>query len=946
MKQIFFKLGSVISKSPFKVLLISLVIFGVMIAGASQMQMATGNDTLVQTTNPVYISNEKMESTFGGDSVLILLEAKNPDDLLLLANIKTLYEIEEEMSYQKNVFSIMSPASMVKEITKKQSEELIKQVSNMKDGLSTMGTNMIDLANQLDKIDMKDPAIMLEKLNQLNGLTDKFDQLANGQNQVAINVGNLGIGLNETSTGLASISNQLKALAQGQPKNLATTLLTLSTKISETSKGLSTMSTNTNSIQQGAASTSSALRDIKGSLEKELTQIKGGFSNAMSPSQLKEMSTNFTMMGNQLVKLSEGLTMITDKSGMMKPTLITTQEELDFILYDEKGELKSLFNDVIINENQAMMVVKLQGNLTDNEKDEATASLQLVLEDAEFEGVTTIVSGKTVLDSALKTEMKSSMMSMIALAVLIMFGVLALIFKVKWRMLSLAVVFVSVLATLGFMGWVNVPITMVSMAVFPILIGLGIDYSIQFHNRYEEEQSIIKTVTHIGKAVAIAVFATVLGFISLYASPVPMIQDFGKMLTLGVIISFLGSLVLLLPILKIGKIVNQNNEKVVQEKEKKESVISKSLKKLTALTTKFGTLIIVFFIGAAGAGFYVDQYVGVETNIETFMPVDLPALNDIHTIRDAVMSTDQIAVYLEDDDVLTQENLEWMSNTTTALLNDYPNEIVSIKSLDSLISTMSVNESLTYQEKMDALTNIPIKQQSNFISEDHQEALMILNVQPLSSEDTKALIANIEADLENNNIQATLTGKTVLDVEMVEGLTSGRITMTLLGLGLVFGALLLIYRNLFKALIPLIPVVIIIGISSGLMYLLGIDFTPITATLGALVLGMGTEMTVMVLERYLEERNQNQPKKEAISKAVSQIGKAILASGLTTLGGFSVLMFSDFVILQDFGLMTMINIALAIISTFIVLPPVIVLFDRFIISKKKMQNNLEGKAHA
>jgi predicted RND superfamily exporter protein len=195
-------------------------------------------------------------------------------------------------------------------------------------------------------------------------------------------------------------------------------------------------------------------------------------------------------------------------------------------------------------------------------------------------------------------------------------------------------------------------------------------------------------------------------------------------------------------------------------------------------------------------------------------------------------------------------------------------------------------------------------------------------------------------------MQAILTGKTVLDVEMVEGLTQGRITMTLLGLGLVFAALLLIYRNLFKALIPLIPVVIIIGISSGLMFLLGIDYTPITATLGALVLGMGTEMTVMVLERYLEERCQNQPKKEAIEKAVGQIGKAILASGLTTVGGFSVLMFSEFVILQDFGLMTMINISLALISTFVVLPPIIVLFDRWIVSKNIELNRTEGENHA
>ena len=171
----------------------------------------------------------------------------------------------------------------------------------------------------------------------------------------------------------------------------------------------------------------------------------------------------------------------------------------------------------------------------------------------------------------------------------------------------------------------------------------------------------------------------------------------------------------------------------------------------------------------------------------------------------------------------------------------------------------------------------------------------------------------------------------MLDAEMVEGLTSGRIEMTLLGLGLVFLALLVVYRSFFKALVPLIPVSLIIGFSAGSMYLLGIDYTPITATLGALILGMGTEMTVMVMERYLEERSHGTEKFGAMKTAVQKIGKAVLASGLTTIGGFSVLMLSEFVILKDFGLMTVINISLALFSTLFVLPAILISFDRFIV---------------
>ena len=552
------------------------------------------------------------------------------------------------------------------------------------------------------------------------------------------------------------------------------------------------------------------------------------------------------------------------------------------------------------------------------------------------------MSGKTVLDMALRTEMKSSMMVMVALAVLIMFAVLLLVFKVKWRMLSLAVIFVSVIATLGFMSWINVPVTMVSMAVFPILIGLGIDYSIQFHNRFHEEQSVQTTLAQIGKAVGIAVFATVLGFISLYASPVPMIQDFGKMLTIGVIVSFLGSIFLLLPIIQIGKL-NDQPVKAIIHKAKQDSKLDQFFGGLTKLTLKLSVPILLTVLLLAGYGIYVDNQVGVETDIETFMPQNLPALIDIHKIRDAVETTDQIAIYLKDENILSEGNLAWIDTKVQSLLTTYSNEVVSIKSLSSLLNTLGANENTSYDDKLLMMDDLPVTQRAMFVNEDENESLILVNIKHLSTDASKALIQDLRIDLMDAPMEVQLTGKTVMDVEMVEGLTSGRITMTLLGLGLVFMALLLIYRNLFKALIPIIPVVLIIGISSLVMVGMKIDFTPITATLGALVLGMGSEMTIMVMERYLEEREIGLTKIDAMSLSIQKIGKAVLASGLTTIGGFAVLLFSDFVILQDFGFMTVINISLALLSTFIVLPPLIVLFDRFLVNKE-VRDRIQLKA--
>ncbi len=936
MTKIFKSIGSLIERRPFKTLLLTLLIVAAMIAGATQMRLATGNETLVQAENPVLISNKLMEKSFGGDSILILLQSQDPNDLLSLDNISKLYEVEKEISYESNVFSIISPATIVHQITNKQSVEIVKQLTVIASGLSEMSDKLSSLGTDLLKKEIKDPKTILAKLNGLTAMTSKFGQLISAQNAMSSGVHQMETGLYGVADGLSTLSNQLLGLASIQAEgSLKVTLNAMAANLNVTSNGVRTIGTNTQSIQTGTSSTADALTQISTKLESELSSMKDGLDQGLSPDQLKTMAENFVTMGQKLKTISDGLLMFSTKSTMMVPSIPTLNTELNSMIYDENHLMRTAFSEVVLNENQTMMVVRLSGNLEDKEKDRITSNVANVLKKANFTTVRYTMSGKTVLDAALRAEMKVSMMMMIALAVLVMFGVLMLVFKVKWRMLSLGVIFVSVLATLGFMGWIHVPVTMVSMAVFPILIGLGIDYSIQFHNRYEEEKSVIKTTENIGTAITIAVIATVLGFISLYASPVPMIQDFGKMLTLGVIISFLGSIFILLPILHIGAQNDSKSEKtkVIKKPIVKAGRMDHFLAVTTRLMIKLTFPVLLLFVILAGFGFVVDQSIGVETDIERFMPQDLAALKDIHTIRDAVGTTDQIVVYISANNVLAEDNLKWLKDKSEYLQDHYSASIVSIKSVDSLLLLLNGSQETSYANVVNQINELPKTQRAMFVNAQNTETVMLINTLHLSAQENKKLIMNLKEDLSGSTMTFEITGKSVLDVEMVDGLTAGRINMTLIGLGLVFMALLIIYRNLMKAIIPIIPVVLILGISSGVMYLTGIKFTPITATLGALVLGMGTEMTVMLMERYVEERHAGLPKIEGMVVAVTMIGKAIVASGLTTIGGFAVLMFSNFLILKDFGFMTVVNISLALASTFIVLPPLIVLVDRFIVKK-------------
>src|SRR5690625_1217076 len=106
--------------------------------------------------------------------------------------------------------------------------------------------------------------------------------------------------------------------------------------------------------------------------------------------------------------------------------------------------------------------------------------------------------------------------------------------------------------------------------------------------------------------------------------------------------------------------------------------------------------------------------------------------------------------------------------------------------------------------------------------------------------------------------------------------------MTLIGMGLVFLSLLLIYRHPVKAFIPLLPIIMIVGWSGLAMYLLDMDYTPLTATLGALIIGIGTEFTVLVMERFYEERENGKDRDFAIQITIIKLGIAIFSLVLTT----------------------------------------------------------------
>ncbi len=458
------------------------------------------------------------------------------------------------------------------------------------------------------------------------------------------------------------------------------------------------------------------------------------------------------------------------------------------------------------------------------------------------------------------------------------------------------------------------------------------------NNSDKSRQAIRRTIKKLAPAIVTALIATALGLLSLYTSPVPMIQDFGKMLTIGMVVSLIAAILILLPILFLRDSIFHTYKDKKVKKQSNGNKFESVMKSIAVKTLKFKYIILAVAVISAGVGVYLDQDVNVETDIETFMPQDTPELLDIQELRDIIGTTESLSIVFNDEDgIFTSENITWMIDMTNDLQTEFPDEVVGVKSLTGMLSLLSPAP-LTPEIVDQLIVNLPDEQIKMLINEDQTTGVIIVSIVDLEPEDTEAFIDDLSAylDASGTDMDVTVTGQAVIDVEMITALTTGRYTITLVGMLLVFVGLLIIYRNPLKAIIPLIPISLIVGWSGGFMYIFGLEYTPLTATLGALIIGIGTEFTILIMERYFEEKEKREDNDEAIAVTIGKMGKPIIASALTTIGGFSALVISDFEILSNFGIMTLVNISLALLSTIIVMPAVLSIQNNIINKFKKI----------
>jgi predicted RND superfamily exporter protein len=358
-----------------------------------------------------------------------------------------------------------------------------------------------------------------------------------------------------------------------------------------------------------------------------------------------------------------------------------------------------------------------------------------------------------------------------------------------------------------------------------------------------------------------------------------------------------------------------------------------------------GRVLIVGLVLAA-LGWAADTQMPVQSDVTKLVPSNMPALKDLRTLERVTGVSGEIDVLVHSSDVATPPAISWMVRYENTLLGHFgyveskgcaQATLCPALSLPDLFcagtqaTTGSCTGSLTTGLISNLLKAVPPYFSQAVITPDHREATLAFGIRLMPLSRQQRVIDYMRAHMHPPpGVNAELAGLPVLAAQAEASLSSPgrRMLMLLAGLIAVGLVLLAVLRTVERALIPLVPIALATGWSSLILFATRIPLNPMSAALGALVIAISTEFSVLLSERFRHERRGGRTPSEALARTYRFTGSAVLASGITAIAGFGVLTLSSITMLRDFGLVTLVDLTVSLGGVLIVLPSVLALSER------------------
>ncbi len=575
-----------------------------------------------------------------------------------------------------------------------------------------------------------------------------------------------------------------------------------------------------------------------------------------------------------------------------------------------------------------------------------------------FDGATTVTTGAPSLLENINNYLKGGMFLLGGIAALVMIVILLVLFDVRWRLLPLGVIVIGLIWAFGMAGYLHIPLTLATIAGLPVMLGVGIDYAIQMHARVEEEVTlnhaehpIQETARNLCPALLVVTFDAVFAFSALYFAKVPMIRQFGALLAVGIVMICLCSI--LAPLAALG--IREYKSPTVREPSKRSEALGRLVVRMGDLPKSAALPLIVISVLVFAGGILVEPKLTLQTDPVQWVNPHSQVIHDINAVESGTGSANELGVFVQAPNVFADDVVRSVDLFTTAQLKLNADKLVTATSIVASVSDLindvpGANHVVpTGTEVHDAyLVSGPAIQTSSTTPNARAMNIVFRTGTPartsLALDKQATLVNTMRGQLkpEGTNtvfkgvtyrgtlppgVTATPSGLAVVGVGLLNNLESNRVLLTYLAIIFVGLFLAVRLRSLVRSLLSLVPVLIAVGAASLVAYVLHLKLSPLTAVGGPLVVAVCTEFTSLILLRFVEERGKGFAPKEAVDHTASRTGRAFIVSGLTAISGVAVIATSSMPLLRDFGIVVGMNVAVALLSALIFLPPMLVWAD-------------------
>jgi hydrophobe/amphiphile efflux-3 (HAE3) family protein len=647
-------------------------------------------------------------------------------------------------------------------------------------------------------------------------------------------------------------------------------------------------------------------------------------------------------------------------------------------LSDIKNNVANFLSSEYTIENDAklsLIILNINGSI--NYSALGKTSREIVSSLNEADDIDNAIRFKATGNSIIEYEINDVSMDANSIVIPLIFVVISIILFINFRkpsyvFLPLLGLTFAIIWLFGTMVIFGLPFMIMEVALIPMLMGLGVDYSVHLYHNYRVErgkglspkEAMRGSIRDIGIAMLLATITTFIAFISFLTATMIPLRDFGVLCAIGIAYVFVITLTFQAAMRYL--IDSRKNKKKSKKKTAQKKEYGKSMRRIARFICKHPVPILIFTCIISVFMIFGMIQIGTGFAMEDFLPEENPSVQVLNTLIDEFpfASQEKEYVLIEGEGIATVSTLKSISKTIDNF-NDDDFVLRTREGTPKVESVLSIIEQAAYDNKSIVkkfsinYKGIPSSNENvislfdylydhdsysyeikTFLSKDDNgkyDATVIHVYSDVYNADNdiknsmellyNGLLEDISGEFDDKDV--TVTGDNSMMHVIMNSMTESQLFSTSICLVLAAIILIIAYRNPILGMITMVPVLISTLWIVGTMYFIGYSLNVMTIMITSLTIGLGITYAIHAVERFRLVAENTGDVIGAVSETIGHTGNALFISAMTTIFGFGLLILTPMPVEQQFGLITALTILYAFLTSIFVLPLVLLIWGRY-----------------